>query len=128
MSLFVRLVAVVSAIAFSSIAQAEPLLLVCKGETRIVHGISAKAAEREILSLKVDLEDGAVTAGHYEPVPIFGETTTDTIAFLAQPGSSAGVSTGTLNRATGVASIRILTPSDGLRSFYGTCTPLPKLF
>jgi hypothetical protein len=128
MGSFLRLVAGVSAMAFSSVAQGEPLLLVCKGETRVVHGISGEVAEREILSLKVDLEDRAVTAGHYEPVPIVGETTTDTIAFLAPPGSIAGVSTGTLDRATGIASIRMLTPLVGLRSFYGTCTPLPKLF
>ena len=80
------------------------------------------------LSLAIDMNARSVTVEGHEPVPIMGDAKGDTVVFIADPGTIAGVSTGTLNRITGAASIHIISPMEGLRIFEGTCKQAQKLF
>jgi hypothetical protein len=54
------------------------------------------------------------------------------VAFVADKENTdkenSYVSTGTINRLAGVASVDITTLTDGLYKFYGTCKPAEKLF
>jgi len=84
---------------------------------------------KQVYSLAVDLAAGTVAVGNYEPAPIVGDRNRDTVVFMAKPEWSVGVSTGTLNRITGAASIHIIPlTGKGLYIFDGTCKPAAKLF
>ena len=69
-----------------------------------------------------------MTVGDYGSAPISGDPKEDTLSFMADGKSSYGVSTGNINRLTGVAGVHILTLTDGLYRFYGICKPAQKLF
>jgi hypothetical protein len=85
------------------------------------------AAEEYALTLTIDQHAGTVTVGTYQGVAIASKTDSsgETLMFLANPGSTTGVSGGALNRRTGKASIHIIT-GDGLHKFYGMCQPAEK--
>jgi hypothetical protein len=60
-------------------------------------------------ALIVDTDKKIVTVQDYEPVPIGGDASKNTIVFVASPATNIyGVSSGTLNRLTGAASIHII--------------------
>jgi hypothetical protein len=84
--------------------------------------------EKHVFSMAIDLESRAVTIQGYDPVPMFGDTSRETVAFMARPGSLGGVSTGTLNRMTGATSVHIISQIDGLLIFEGLCKPTQRLF
>ena len=80
-----------------------------------------------MLAVSIDERARTVTVGSWGTAPITGNSENDTVVFM-NLGSSPGLSTGTLNRFTGVASIHIITATDGLYQFYGICKPAQKLF
>jgi hypothetical protein len=106
-------------------ARADPVQLSCTGKmTASVRDV----CDDYTIALKVDLLAKTVTAGSYGTVPILGDTDGDTVAFMATKGSTAELSSGTLNRITGAVGVHIITFTDGLYRFYGTCKPAQKLF
>jgi hypothetical protein len=62
----------------------------------------------------------------YNPVRMLEDTTKNTVVFMPSPPSDFGVSTGTLNRITGEASIHII--RDALQIIRGICKSARKLF
>ena len=112
----------------ASTAQAEPTHLACRGELRVINAGGVTTADKYDLSLAIDMNARSVTVDSYEPVKFLGDIKGDTVVFMADPGTIAGVSTGTLNRITGAASIHIISPMEGLRIFEGTCKQAQKLF
>jgi hypothetical protein len=123
-----RIVALGVAIAAASIpasARAEPVRLVCEGAVRaIVEGRVVPPA-KDVRVLTIDLSAKTVTVEGYDTVPIMGEPD-DMVVFMADRRQAFGVSTGTVNRVSGAASIHII--SDGLIIFEGICKPAQKLF
>ena len=109
------------------VVQAEPARLACEGKMR-VQNANGETAENYVLSLVIDQAAGTVTVGSYGTAPILSQPDSDAVVFMAQPGSVAGVSTGSINRFTGVASVHIITLTDGLYKFYGRCKPAQRLF
>ena len=106
---------------------AQPVQLSCGGTmTATNRGVS----EDYTITLTIDLDARTVTVGSYETVPIMGDPNADTVAFMADKENTDNsyVSTGTINRLTGVASVHIITLTDGLYKFYGICKPAQKLF
>jgi hypothetical protein len=104
---------------------AEPLRLACEGEARLQNA-NGETIDKDVLSVTIDLVAKTVTVGSRGAVPIVSNPDADTEVFT-EPGSREGVSTGTLNRFTGAASIHIIR-TDGLYNFFGTCKPAGKLF
>lgn len=86
------------------------------------------STEDYTIAITVDLRAKTVTVGSYGTVPIVSDTDSDTVVFMVDKNSIAQVSTGTLNRITGEASVHIITLTDGLYLFYGTCKAAQKLF
>ena len=121
-------IAYLRAAALTSSALAEPAHLACSGKLRVVNAGGVTIADKYDLSLAIDMNARSVTVDSYEPVKIMGDAKGDTMVFMADPGTIAGVSTGTLNRITGAASIHVISPIDGLRIFEGTCKQAQKLF
>jgi hypothetical protein len=123
-------VAALLAVAFAigsgeSRASANPVLLSCGGKmTATIRDTS----EDYTIALTIDLDARTVTVGSYGTVPILGDPNGDTVAFMTDKKNIYGVSTGTINRLTGVASVHITTLTDGLYKFYGICKPAQKLF
>ena len=108
---------------------AKPVQLSCGGKmTAMIRGTS----EDYTLVLTIDPDARTVTVGSYGTVPILGDPNGDMVAFMADKENTdkenSYVSTGTINRLTGVASVHITTLTDGLYKFYGTCKPAEKLF
>jgi hypothetical protein len=104
-----------------------PARFACDGEMRVLSA-DDEVTMKQVYSLAVDLAAGTVTVGNYEPAPIVGDRN-DTVVFMAKPEWTVGVSTGTLNRITGEASIHIIPlTGKGLHIFEGTCKPAAKLF
>jgi hypothetical protein len=108
-----------------SCAQAEPVQLACTGQ---MTAAIRQVTEDSIIALTIDLRAKTATVGGYGTVPILGDSDGDTVVFMTNKNSIVGVSTGTINRITGVASIHIITLTDGLYMFYGVCKPAQKLF
>ena len=122
-----RWTVIVLAVAINpSIASAEPMRLACEGEVRLQNA-DGETIDKDILSVVIDLAAKTVTVGSRGAVPIVSKPDADTMVFIAEPGSREGVSTGTVNRFTGVASIHIIR-TDGLYKFYGTCRTAQRLF
>ncbi len=106
-------------------AHSEPIPLACSGKmTAAIRHIT----EDYTLAITVDLRAKTVTVDSFGTVPIVGDTDGDTVVFMVDKKSTSQVSTGTLNRITGGASVHIITLTDGLYLFYGTCKPAQKLF
>jgi hypothetical protein len=78
--------------------------------------------------MAIDMEARTVTVDGFDTVPMLGDTSSETVAFMAQPASLAGVSTGTVNRTTGAAQVHIISQIDGLLVFRGVCKPAQPLF
>ncbi|MFZ1183022.1 MAG: hypothetical protein WAO14_06515 [Pseudolabrys sp.] len=96
--------------------------------TALIRGTS----EDYTVVLTIDPDARTVTVGSYGTVPILGDPNGDMVAFMADKENTdkenSYVSTGTINRLAGVASVDITTLTDGLYKFYGTCKPAEKLF
>ena len=104
-----------------------PVHFACDGEMRVLTA-NDEVTMKQVFSLAVDLAAGTVTVGDYEPVPIVSDQN-DTVVFMAKLEWTKGVSTGTLNRITGKASMHIIPlTGKGLYTFNGTCKPAAKLF
>lgn len=108
-------------------AYAEPVTLACSGTLRALRGGVSSPEEPWTFALIVDTDKKIVTVQDYEPVTIAGDASKNTIVFMASPTTNIyGVSSGTLNRLTGAASIHII--NDGLQIIDGICKPARKLF
>jgi hypothetical protein len=105
----------------------EPVALACSETLRQIQAGVSSLAEPWTFVLTVDTDKKIVTVEKYEPVPIAGDASKTTVVFMASPATNIyGVSSGTLNRLTGAASIHII--DDGLRIIDGICKPAQKLF
>lgn len=107
-------------------ARADRVHLACDGEMRVLP--TGEVDEKYVLTLTIDLRARTATVGSYAPVPMSSKSEGDTVVFQAEPDSTYGVSTGTLDRFTGAASIHIITLTHGLYMFHGTCRAAQKLF
>jgi hypothetical protein len=105
---------------------AEPARLVCEGEMRL-QSANGETAESYALSLAIDQIAGTVAVGSFGTAPIISEPDAETVVIIAKPGPIDSVSSGTINRFTGMASIHIIGP-DGLLKFYGRCKPAARMF
>jgi hypothetical protein len=115
----------VAALWISTAQAAEPAYLSCSGTLRVARGGSSSPEEPWTLSLVIDTDKKTVTVDDYTPVQLLADEK-NRVVFMPRPASGYGVSTGTLNRITGEASIHII--KDGLQIFRGTCKPARKLF
>jgi hypothetical protein len=102
-----------------------PMQLSCNGK---MTAASRRVTEDYTIAITVELGAGTVKVGSYGTVPIVGNADGDTLVFMKNKDSLDEVSTGTLNRITGVTSVHIITLVDGLYLFYGTCKPAQRLF
>jgi hypothetical protein len=102
-------------------AREQPIKLSCTGETW-----SLGTSEKYTALLTVDLKARAVAFEGYKAVPILGDTEKDVLVFTDSKVTD-GVSSGSLNRMTGVVSVRFVFES-GLHRFDGICKPAQKLF
>ena len=103
----------------------QPVPLTCAGKMTAAR---KNVTEDYTIAITVDVHAKTVTVGSYGTVPIVGDPDGDTIVFMVEKNSMAQVSTGNLNRITGVTSVHIITLIDGLYRFYGICKPAQKLF
>jgi hypothetical protein len=123
----VKWMVILTALTTSQVAlAADPVHLACNGGMRVVNANNV-VAENYTVSLAIDLQAGTLTVDGYEPVQIVDDRG-DTVVFEAKPETKTGVSTGTLNRITGAASIHIIKSTRGLHIFEGTCKRGEKLF
>ena len=76
-------------------------------------------------SLIVDSDGETITVDDHEPVKLSGG---NVLTFMSADPTQEGVSTGTLNRITGKASINIIDPNLGLLMFAGICKKAQKIF
>ena len=120
-------IALIGALTLTPEAKAQVTQLACSGTIRVVAGGISSPEEPWSFSVIIDMDKKSVTVNDYEPVELLGGPSANTVAFLASQGSNYGVSTGTLNRITGEASIRII-KHDGLWVTRGICKPPKKLF
>jgi hypothetical protein len=120
-------IALIGALTLTPEAKAQVTQLACSGTIRVVAGGISSPEEPWSFSVIIDMDKKSVTVNDYEPVELLGGPSANTVAFLASQGSNYGVSTGTLNRITGEASIRII-KHDGLWVTRGICKPAKKLF
>jgi hypothetical protein len=101
-------------LAFTGCKDPQQVTLACSGTLRVLQGGVSSPEEPWTLSLAVNTEKKSVTVGSYEPTPVFGDASKDTIVFMmASLANNYGVSTGTLNRITGAVSVHIF--DEGLR-------------
>ena len=123
------LMMVLATLFIGAVAHAEPVLLACYGEMHVL-GVAGvrQLPEKYSLPIAIDVETKSIKVGTYDLLPLMGDPKDDTVGFLAKPGSKYGVSTGTLNRVTGAASINFLPPEGGVLGFEGICKPAKKLF
>ena len=107
-------------------AMAEVTYLSCSGtiiRARIPKELSSE--EQWALSLIVDSDGETITVDDHEPVKLSGG---NVLTFMSADPTQEGVSTGTLNRITGKASINIIDPNLGLLMFAGICKKAQKIF
>jgi hypothetical protein len=85
-------------------------------------------SEKRAIIIAVDLEAHTLTVLGHDPVAFINEAADGTVGFAAtERGVVTGVTTGKLNRITGLASIDFKT-NDGIQIFNGTCKRAEKLF
>jgi hypothetical protein len=105
-------------------ASTKPVHLSCTGTIMA----TIRAVEEDYtVAITIDLEAKTVTVGSYGSAPIFGNRSGDTMFFMAAKKSRYGVSTGSINRLTGVATVHVITLTDGVLRFHGICKPAQKL-
>jgi len=115
----------VAILIISQVAYAEPVHLICDGQTLTTNG---KVHEENTRSLTIDLAAGTVTFDGSETLGILPTTPMDPhqdrVEFIAVPQPAIGVSIGSFNRITGVVSVEFTD-----KAFYsGVCKPARKLF
>jgi hypothetical protein len=129
-SVSLRLVAAATALIFILTlppeVKAQVTQLACSGTLRVIRAGISSPEEPWTFALIIDIDKKTVTVDDYEPVQLFGDSSQNTVAFMPSTPSNFGVSTGTLNRITGEASIHII--RDGLRIMRGICESARKLF
>jgi hypothetical protein len=103
-------------------AQAQTARLSCEGEVRRQND---GKTDNDIYLVTIDQAGKAVTVGSWGSASIIGQTD-EVLTFVGT--ESPGVSSGSINRFTGAAAIHIITMTDGLYSFYGTCKSATRLF
>lgn len=107
-------------------AQAAPIVLVCKGQTNVFDKGSFSATE-ETLSVTIDFASGTVTVGSRAGtwrVPMVNRPNEDVVTLAHQ---DAGVTMGSINRLTGVASFGF-SAAAGFSMFAGICQRDQNLF
>jgi hypothetical protein len=123
----IRMLPLIFLLAICAEAKAELASLSCSGTFRAIRAGVSTPEEPWTFSLIVDVDKKTVTVNDLPSVPILGDATENTIAFMAsRETSDYGVSTGTLNRITGATQIHII--QDGLQILTGTCKAARKLF
>jgi len=124
-----RLTATVAALIFvlslPPEATAQVTNLSCIGTLRVIRQGVSLPEEPWTFSVIMDTDKKTVTLEDYEPVPLFEDISRNTVVLMPSIPIEWGVSTGTLNRVTGQASINIL--KDGLYMIRGICNPGRKL-
>jgi hypothetical protein len=107
-------------------AKAEVTYLSCSGTMRTIRAGVSSPEEPWTFSLTVDTERKTIMVDDYEPMPFYENASKNTIGFWPPTPADFGVSTGTLHRITGEASIHII--KDGLQILDGVCKPARRLF
>jgi hypothetical protein len=132
-----RLIAVfvgIVSLAFSPIARADPIHMVCSGKTLLTN---RTVDTNTVLSLTVDLRTEMVTVGEYQPVAILPAIPgPPTFPGLRDNGNVVrfrgptinGVLRGTVDRITGEANITFQLNTPQERFFRGICRTAEKLF
>jgi hypothetical protein len=101
--------------------QSNPFLRAGTEVLRCDSGVCSRAFESRSRSgraaeLLIDEAARVVTVDGHAPLSILGEPDSESVYFQADPKSNFGVSTGSVNRVTGEASIHIITSTAGLCS------------
>ena len=107
-------------------AQAAPIVLACKGQTNVYDKGSFSAIE-ETLSVTIDFASGTVTVGNRAgawTVPMVNRPNEDVVTLAHR---DAGVTMGSINRLTGVASFGF-SATPGFSMFTGICQRDQNLF
>jgi hypothetical protein len=117
---------IIVAVLIGSAGSADPLVLSCSGEIR-GSADTAQAPENYSLPILIYEQDKSIQVGNYEPLPLSANREDNRIVFQAKPGSTVGLSSGTLDRVTGAASIHIIPIDGGPLDFEGICTPAKRL-
>jgi hypothetical protein len=79
------------------------------------------------MALTIDLRARTVTVGGFGTARISHEDQ-NTVVFIANPEATIGISTGTLDRITGVVNMHMIMLREGVLTFHGMCKPAQKLF
>jgi len=118
--------AIVIAGMLASPAQAAPIVLACKGATN-VYDKGLFSATEETLSVTIDFATGTVTVGNRAgtwTVPMVNRPNEDVVTLAHR---DAGVTMGSINRLTGVASFGF-SAAPGFSMFTGICQRDQNLF
>jgi len=119
----IPLLAALLALLIPNSAQAEQVLLSCRGTVELMQQgkqVNPKD-EKSSIAVGVDITRKMITINDVE-WPIFGKTSGETIVSMDPDKGSL-----TLNRVTGAISAHFI-QFDGLKKFYGECKPAQKLF
>jgi hypothetical protein len=127
-----RWMTIVGALIISSTARADPVLLVCEGETRRYAG---DEVTKEYLSLAIDMRAGTATVEGYRPLSLSVREGFDEVGFWPKSGSGEGknvkgdqlIEAGEINRMTGIAWINF-EMQNRLYKFQGMCRSAQRLF
>ena len=103
-------------------ASTKPVQLSCTGTMR-----KTPVQSDYTVALTIDFDEKTVTVGSYSPIPIMSDVNDNTVVFMTNERARPGVSTGTINRLTGAASVHIIS-LNGLLIFNGICKPAQRLF
>ena len=122
-----RVVVSIALMLVCSEAMAEVTYLSCSGTIRAGIPKEGSSDETWMLSLVVDTDKEIITVDDQEPVQLSGGSK-NVLTFMSAAPTQKGVSTGTLNRITGKASINIIDPNLGLLMFAGICKKAQKIF
>jgi len=115
------------ALAFVSITCScarQPIQMSCTGQ--MTHVVSGKSWD-DSMALTIDLRARTVTVGGFGTARISHEDQ-NTVVFIANPEATIGISTGTLDRITGVVNMHMIMLREGVLTFHGMCKPAQKLF
>jgi hypothetical protein len=110
----------------TSCSKAEVTYLSCSGTIRTISGGVSTPEEPLNFSLTVDTGRKTITVDGYEPLPFRENPQSNVVVFMPTEPAGFGVSTGTLHRITGEASVHII--KDGVKILDGICKPVQKLF
>ncbi|HEY6254214.1 MAG TPA: hypothetical protein VIY51_00300 [Xanthobacteraceae bacterium] len=114
------------AMLIASPAVAAPIQLDCKGETNRFDNRGPFSPTPETLSVSIDFARGTVTVGNQRgtwTVPMINRPNEDMVTLAHR---DEGVTMGSINRITGVASFGFAAP--GFSMFNGVCQRAQNLF